>query len=97
MGFLYSLSVSGWWLARIRAQPLLDGLCVALAQPLVATLGVALVGAAPAPSVCKGTQRELWNCLTLERLVLWLFFFFLLTNAQGKDRHVIQVFWHFRS
>ena len=46
------------------------GLCVALAQPLVVTLGVALV----APSVCEGTQEELWNCLTLERLVLWLSF-----------------------
>lgn len=50
------------------------GLCVALAQPLVVTLGVALVGAGPAPSVCEGTQKELWNCLTLERLVLWLSF-----------------------
>jgi len=73
--FLCSLSISDRWCAGIGVQPSRGGLFVALAQPLVATLGVAVLalGAASAPSVCQGPWRDR-PCRTaftaVERLVL---------------------------
>lgn len=70
----------------IRAQPLLEGLCMALAQPLVATLGVAVAGSWSSHLHQVGAMPQRGNPCSIALLLKeWCSSVFLLHKAHGKD------------